>query len=83
LYKHIVIKTNKGEDFMWHTLHVEEVEENLKTNVYKGLEEEEVKVRMAKDGRNKLQEKKKENMIIKFLKQFNDFMIMILMRLWA
>lgn len=78
MYKHIVIKTNKGEDFMWHTLRVEEVEENLKTNINKGLEEEEVKVRIAKDGRNKLQEKKKENIVIKFLKQFNDFMIMIL-----
>ncbi len=63
---------------MWHTLHVEKVEENLKTNINKGLGEEEVKARIAKDGRNRLQEQKKENIIIKFFKQFNDFMIIIL-----
>ena len=34
--------------------------------------------KQEKDGKNKLQEKKKESLIIKFLKQFNDFMIIIL-----
>lgn len=63
---------------MWHTLRVDEVERNLKTNIHKGLSEEEVKKRITKDGKNKLQEKKKENIVIKFLKQFNDFMIIIL-----
>ena len=63
---------------MWHTLHVDEVARNVKTNINKGLTEEEVIRRRQKEGRNQLQEKKKENIIIKFLKQFNDFMIIIL-----
>lgn len=63
---------------MWHTLHVDEVARNVKTNINKGLTEEEVIRRRQKEGLNQLQEKKKENIIIKFLKQFNDFMIIIL-----
>lgn len=63
---------------MWHTLRVDEVERNLRTNTRIGLEEKEVQARKSKEGPNKLQEKKKENVIIKFLKQFNDFMIIIL-----
>ena len=30
-------RKNKGEDFMWHTLRVDEIERNLKVNIHKGL----------------------------------------------
>ena len=43
-----------------------------------GLSEEEVVFRRSKYGKNKLEEKKKETLIVKFFKQFNDFMIIIL-----
>ena len=43
-----------------------------------GLTTEESKNRLNENGVNKLQEKKKENIIIRFIKQFNDFMIIIL-----
>ena len=63
---------------MWHTLRKEDVLKSLVTNEKTGLSEKEVLKRQEKDGKNKLQEKKKESLIIKFLKQFNDFMIIIL-----
>ena len=63
---------------MWQTLRKDEVLKNLGTNEKLGLSDEEVKRRQEEYGKNKLEEKKKENFIIKFIKQFNDFMIIIL-----
>ena len=63
---------------MWHMLRTEEVVRKLKTSTKIGLAEEEVISRKEKYGTNKLEEKKKENIVIKFIKQFNDFMIIIL-----
>lgn len=63
---------------MWHTLNIDEVRRNLKTNLNLGLTFEEAKKRLLENGLNKLDEKKKENIIIRFIKQFNDFMIIIL-----
>ena len=63
---------------MWETLRKDEVITRLNTNVEYGLEEQEVKARIEKYGRNKIKDKPKESIIIKFIKQFNDFMIIIL-----
>ena len=63
---------------MWHTKSVSEVERELKTSIKKGLAEEEINLRKEKYGINKLNEKKKESLFIRFIKQFNDFMIIIL-----
>ena len=63
---------------MWHTLKTIEVEEGLCTDIVNGLAEDEVKKRQEKYGKNVLKEKKKESIIVKFVKQFNDFMIIIL-----
>ena len=56
----------------------EEIRKKLKTNFMMGLTEEEAKERLRQNGKNRLEDKKKESIIIKFLKQFNDFMIIIL-----
>ena len=63
---------------MWHTKAINEVEENFRTNVSNGLSEKEVEERKKHFGENKLADKKKESIFIKFIKQFNDFMIIIL-----
>lgn len=63
---------------MWETLRKEEVIKKLRTNLKTGLERDEVLLRQNKYGKNKLDEKKKESFLVKFLKQFNDFMIIIL-----
>ena len=63
---------------MWETLRKEEVLRKLKTNARSGLNDEEVIFRRNKYGKNKLEDKPKESLLVKFLKQFNDFMIIIL-----
>ena len=63
---------------MWHMLKTEEVVSRLQTSTKMGLADNEITIRKEKYGANKLQEKKKENIAIKFIKQFNDFMIIIL-----
>jgi len=63
---------------MEHLISKEELRRKLKTNYAVGLTEEEVNKRQKEYGKNRLEDKKKENIIIKFLKQFNDFMIIIL-----
>ena len=63
---------------MWQTLEKNDVIRRLNTKEREGLTEEEVKIRQAKYGKNKLKDKKKESIIIKFIKQFNDFMIITL-----
>ncbi len=69
---------NKGEKVMWETLRKEEVLKKLETNFRHGLSQEDVKKRQLKYGKNKLKDKPKESLFIKFIKQFNDFMIIIL-----
>lgn len=63
---------------MWHTMSKDEVVKKLRSNEKTGLTDEEVKKRQLEIGLNRLNENKKENILIKFIKQFNDFMIIIL-----
>ena len=63
---------------MWETKDLREVERNLKTNISYGITNEEAESRLKQYGKNELKDKKKESFIIKFIKQFNDFMIIIL-----
>ena len=63
---------------MWQTLSRNEVLKRLRTDPKEGLHEKEVLSRQTKYGKNQLKEKKKENFFLKFIKQFNDFMIIIL-----
>ena len=63
---------------MWHTLTIEETRKSLKTNLEKGIRDEEVERRKNKYGSNELVEKNKTSIFVKFLNQFKDFMIVIL-----
>lgn len=63
---------------MWHSSSVEEVSKKLKTNINIGLSGEEAQKRFERYGPNNLKEKKKESIFVKFIKQFNDFMIITL-----
>ena len=62
----------------WYNKTVDEVEKELKTNVEIGLNEQQVKERQEKEGFNELKEEKKKPLFIKFLEQFKDFMIIVL-----
>ena len=48
---------------MWQTLEKNDVIRRLNTKEREGLTEEEVKIRQAKYGKNKLKDKKKESII--------------------
>ena len=61
-----------------YTKAVDEVKRTLKTNINMGLSNEDVISRTEEFGKNKLQNTKKEGLFKKFFKQFNDFMIIIL-----
>lgn len=63
---------------MWQGLNLSEVKQKLRTNYQYGLTMDEVEKRFHEYGENKLVDKPKESLIVKFFKQFNDFMIIIL-----
>ena len=63
---------------MWHTMSKEEIARKLNTNTKNGINENEAKKRLNIYGENILKEKKKESFLKKFIKQFNDFMIITL-----
>lgn len=62
----------------WFNLSFEETAKKLDTNIVNGLSEEEVTKRKEKYGLNELKAKKKKTLFQKFLEQFKDFMIIIL-----
>ena len=63
---------------MWHTLDLSDLVRKLRSNINYGITNEEAKERLEKYGKNKIEDKKKENIFMKFIKQFNDIMIIIL-----
>ncbi len=66
------------EEKNWFNKSVEETTKELETNVKLGLTEKEVTDRQSKYGFNQLQEGKKTSLFVKFLEQFKDFMIIVL-----
>lgn len=64
---------------IYHNKTIKETAEALETDIKTGLTTEEAKRRLGAYGKNELVHKKKKNIFIKFLEQFNDFMIIILL----
>ncbi len=62
----------------WFNKKVEDVEKELNTDLEKGLTTEEVQKRKEKYGFNELKAKKKKSLLQKFLEQFKDFSIIVL-----
>ena len=62
----------------WFNKKVEDVERDLNTDLEKGLTTEEVEKRQEKYGLNELKAKKKKSLLQKFLEQFKDFSIIVL-----
>ena len=57
---------------------IEKIEAELNTDREKGLSENEAKKRILKFGLNKLDEKKRTSLIVRFIQQFQDFMVIVL-----
>lgn len=63
---------------MWYTQNIQDVVSSLKSNVGTGLNDTQVTLLQKQYGKNKLNDAKKESLFVRFIKQFNDFMVIIL-----
>lgn len=63
----------------WQSLTREDCAKELGTNLKNGLSPREAEVRKKKYGRNELAPPKKKSLLMRFLAQFSDFMIIILL----
>ena len=57
---------------------IKDIERELKTDLENGLKAEEIENKKIEYGTNELKGKKKQNIIVKFLNEFKDFMIIVL-----
>ena len=62
----------------WFNKSIEQTEKELETSIENGLNKKQVEKAREKYGLNELKAKKKKSLIVKFLEQFKDFMIIIL-----
>ena len=62
----------------WFNKDVKKVAEELNTNIDEGLSTAQVEEKRQKFGYNELKAKKKKSLFVKFLEQFKDFMIIVL-----
>ena len=62
----------------WYNISVEDTVKSLNSDLEHGLTEEEVTKRIEEHGYNELIQKKKKTFLEKFLAQFKDFMIIVL-----
>ena len=62
----------------WFNKEIKETEKELDTSIEQGLKTEEVEKRREKYGLNQLQQAKKKSLFMKFIDQFKDFSIIIL-----
>ena len=62
----------------WHSLLIDEIEKELKTNINTGLSEEEARKRLSIYGLNELRVNKKPTYVL-FLEQFKNLLILILL----
>lgn len=62
----------------WYNAIIEEVEKELETSYTNGLSVEQVNNKREKYGYNELKEGKKKSLFVKFLEQFKDFMVIVL-----
>ncbi|WP_396129729.1 cation-transporting P-type ATPase [Exiguobacterium mexicanum] len=67
------------ENKNWHALEPDAVKSSLETDTESGLSKGEVSSRQEQYGKNVLPEKEKTPEIIKFLRQFNDILVFVLL----
>lgn len=63
----------------YHTLSMDEIKSHLDTNVKNGLTNQQAQQRLQEHGFNVLNQEKKKTWIMRFLEQFNDVLIIILL----
>ena len=68
-----------GESTAWHALPAGEVVGRLSTDLQKGLDSSEAATRLAKHGPNRLPEGKQRGPLARFLSQFNNVLVYVLL----
>ena len=63
----------------WETLNSTECVNILNADTRRGLSDREAQKRLKKNGKNELIPPKKKNLLLRFLSQFSDFMVIILL----
>lgn len=62
----------------WHSLNPRQTAETLRTDLSRGLSEQNAKSSLAKHGKNLLKAEKKNSVLKQFIQQFSDFCVIIL-----
>ncbi len=63
----------------WHCRNVSEIVEHFSTNIIDGLTTSEVEKRLDKIGYNELRQVPNKSLLLKFILQFQDFMVLVLL----
>ena len=63
----------------WHSISAAEALAQLNVNQKQGLTGQSAAQRQKKYGKNKLAEKKPKSLFLRFLEQFSDFMVIVLL----
>lgn len=62
----------------WFSFDIPRIQQDLETDIDSGLNTNEVRKRQDRDGKNRLSARKKDSNLKRFLKQFNDVLIYVL-----
>src|SRR5215471_16870115 len=68
-----------SEVLAWHAVAVDELLRRLNTDPQKGLKSNEVSQRLSKYGPNRLPEAKRQGLLMRFLSQFNNILVYVLL----
>ena len=68
-----------GDTAAWHAISVDEVVKRLAANIEAGLDPAEASSRLLKHGPNRLPEGKKRGPLVRFLAQFNNILVYVLL----
>src|SRR5262245_14149567 len=71
--------TNTANEVAWHAMSVDEASKRLSTDSEKGLEAADAAKRLQKYGPNRLPEGKKRGPFMRFLSQFNNILVYVLL----
>jgi magnesium-transporting ATPase (P-type) len=77
--KAATISTTGNEATAWHALAIDDVVRRLNTSTEKGLDAAEVSQRLAKYGRNRLPEARRQGPFMRFLLQLNNVLVYVLL----
>jgi magnesium-transporting ATPase (P-type) len=75
----VAVNASTDEISLWHALPADEIVKRLATNGEKGLDVGEASTRLQKYGLNRLPEGKKRGSFVRFLAQFNNILVYVLL----